>query len=313
MDGANDGILEAVRERDATDGVIAVLVDASAAMPYHQNKGGRIQLLTEKSEPVQIELKNRRITTLVYHIPGVINPADKPSRTLVGISEYMINPTIFKAFNAAWGPITLDAVAARWNRQVETYCTFQRADMQAQGFDFMAQQTKEFQLNGGVIWVHPPQHRALIEELVRRVELQCMEVIMLVPLTQSSYLSSMVPLLTKMPVLIDVNDSTMLPPAGYSYWDKETTHRLPVHRMLTSKTWTTLIGARLSGSTKSRGAWNRSWHQQLNLYTNKEHERTKHAERILLDHGEAFSPTSQHLDKSAKLLYQILCSATSLQ
>ena len=37
---------------------------------------------------------------------------------LVGIAEYQLAPSIFKTINSKWGPITLDAFAGRWNRQV---------------------------------------------------------------------------------------------------------------------------------------------------------------------------------------------------
>jgi hypothetical protein len=303
-DASTDGVIETVLERDLYDGCIALCVDASSAMPYQQNKGGRIQALSDKMRTQTKLLRERRLTALVYHVQGVKNPADKPSRDLVGAAEYMLAPEIFDLMNKTWGPFTIDAFAAKWNKQMDPYICFQRSDSEAVGFDFMSQpldKIQGYQLHG-TIWMFPPPHPNIITEIMRRVQLQELEVVVIIPLWQTAYIGMAWPMLIDTPNLIAVTRKSLLPPTGYQRWNKSKYES--VTHMLTSKTWKSLVGLRLSGASKSRGVWIRNWRKRYELFTNP--ERAKKQASIFKAHGHCYSPNSEGFTEAAKSLSQML-------
>jgi hypothetical protein len=306
-DASTDGVIETVLERDLHDGCLALCVDASATMPYQQNRGGRLQALSDKIRAQTRLLKQRRLTTMVYHIQGLKNPADKPSRDLVGAAEYQLATPIFDSMKEAWGPFSVDAFAAKWNKQMTPYYTFQRSDKMAAGFDFMAQPMDRIQehLSSGTIWMFPPPHQNLIMEILRRIQVQRLEVVIILPFWQTAFLGQAWPMLTDSPSLIAVTSSSLVPPTGYQRWNKS--KYTSVDHMLTSKTWRNLIGLRLSGADKSRGVWLQNWRKQLDSFT--KHEREKHEADTFKAHGHFFSQSSDDVTAAVKLLSQMLSFA----
>ena len=305
QDGATDGVLNTVLHRNLTDGCFALCVDASAALPYQQNMGGRIQELTDKMKFQQQELKRRRLVPLVYHIPGKINPGDKPSRQLVGLSEYRLAPSIFKWCQERWGKISIDLFAAKWNNQLPCYATMNLADRSASGYDGLKMQLEPYMGTGKVIWMFPPPHAKILNDLVRRVELQKLEVILVMPMWPAAYLSEAVKLMTDMPILIEVNQSNLLPPSGYKVHNIVTD--LP--RLLSSKTWRTMIGARMSGSTKRAEEFRRAWQKTHQMYSSQ--AKVDKGATTLMSHGRLCAPISKKSLAPARTLSQMLFSATS--
>ena len=303
-DASTDGVIETVLERNLHDGCIALCVDASAAMPYQQNKGGRIQALSDKMRIQTKLLRERRLTALVYHVQGVKNPADKPSRDLVGAAEYMLAPAIFILMNKTWGPFTIDAFAAKWNKQMDPYICFQRSDSEAAGFDFMSQpldKIQEFQLHG-TMWMFPPPHPNIITEIMRRVQLQKLEVVVIIPLWQTAYIGMAWPMLIDTPHLIAVTSKSLLPPTGYQRWSKSKYQS--VSHMLTSKTWKSLVALRLSGKDNLRGEWIRNWRKRYERCTRA--ERARKQAGIFKAHGHCYAPNSKGFAEAAESLSQML-------
>ena len=106
--------------------------------------------------------------------------------------------------------------------------------------------------------------------------------------------ASVCQMLTEMPVLVEITKETLLPPMSYQAW-ADRINANAVNHMLTSKTQTTLIGARLSGGDRSRGAFLKTWRKQMLLCTSR--KMVKQGADILLDHGQCFASTSKKGDR----------------
>ena len=303
QDGATDGVLSTVLQRNLTDGCFALCVDASAALPYQQNMGGRIQALTAKMQFQQQELKRRRLVPLVYHIPGKINPGDKPSRQLVGLSEYRLAPKIFKWCTTKWGKPSIDLFAAKWNNQLPSCATMNMAGRSATAYNGLTMDLTPYTANKAVVWMFPPPHHKILCELVRRVELQQLEVILIMPLWPATYLSEAIKLMVDTPLLIEVNNSNLLPPTGYQVHNITTD--LP--RLLSSKTWRTMIGARMSGNTKRAEEFRKTWRRTHPWSTSQ--ARIDAGAITLMSHGRSCAPITKKSSEPAHTLSQMLFSA----
>jgi hypothetical protein len=293
-----DGVLETLKERNYSNGVICTRVDATVAVKYLRCLGGKKSKYTAEVMELQQELRDRRLINWVTHIKGEDNPADKPSRTILGLAEYKLSSQVFQWMNNTWGPFTLDLFAARWNHQLPRYVTYtELTDPKAAGRDAMAW---PLQNETGVIYCFPPPHKRLLVMLVQRLRLTRTRAVLILPIWQSEWLTMSLQMATDLPVLLECNSELLRPPEAYS------AHEVSTHQWWKSRPWTGLIGVPMQHSPEKNGAFQARWQRSLNSSTSQIQVDTGAC--ILMQRGASCRPISEKLKPQALLVSQILCS-----
>ena len=102
---------------------IHIQMDNITALCYLKKMGGtRCQILTEISKEIWKYLLDHQITITVEYLPGVLNIiADKMSRSVKDLSEWMLNPKVFQILCKARGIPCTDLFASRLTHQVPVY------------------------------------------------------------------------------------------------------------------------------------------------------------------------------------------------
>jgi hypothetical protein len=309
---AADGIIHTLKERQYAMCTVAVKVDATAAIKYVRSGGGKRPKLARRVWAMLRCARERRVHLGTdkdfeeWHVEGLKNPSDAPSRKAMGMSEWKMSSTPFSWMNQKWGPVGLDAFAAAWNHQTPRYLCRQLWDEQAVGYDALMHQ---YQHETQVVWAFPPPHKDLTIKFLRTVETVAVEVIVILPMWKTDQLIMALRMATQMPVLLECSESLLEAPAAYVAHQEmpEFKDWIADRQWWKKKTFKTLIGVRLSGDAKKRGVFLTEWQKMLSSYTSQ--DRTENGARIMIDNSlECLHTSRKKLEESARTLSQILCS-----
>jgi len=318
-----ESVVEAVLERGYHHGTLALLGDATASLPTWQNAGGRKPHYTKTADLMERVLRDRCLTLQVYHIEGEKNPADAPSRDLVGLNEYKLNPDIFQIMFSGNTLTWVDAFAARWNNQCDTYFTMQRSDTRAKGFNFMLQMLTP-ELREQKLWMFPPPITSLCHRLVKRIQTEELTGVLVLPVWEAMPIAEACQMATAMPILFEANNVTFQRPACYSMHSGAGRDQTPnqLSHLLRSSPLKCLLGIPTSGQFRKRGEFLRTWQATLALQTPTRHQTlftqsdsVQRGASILLAHSQSYDNIcrSNHttLESMAQRLSLILCCATA--
>ena len=295
--GAAQGVLETVKERDLWDCVVLARVDATTAVKYVRCLGGKKQAHAKAVMPMEEECIRRRIEVRCFHVPGEMNPADAPSRDLVGKDELSLDGTVMALMEVelAWGPWEVDCFAAQWNNTLPVYYTWERGDPKAAAVDaFTADWTQ------GNQWMFPPMHKQMQTRIMQRmlhlVSVGAeMEATLVVPLWKVESLVQLLGMMVCTPLVIPVEEWVLKLPSAY-------THNQDAQSLAKKVQWSTLvptkcmIAMRLSSRACVQGVYLRTLQKTLGEYTNKIEMETTVA-GILHQNGRTlFSGSSRRLE-----------------
>jgi hypothetical protein len=322
-ENGTESAIEAVLERGYHHGTLALLGDATASLPTWQNAGGRKPHYTKTADLMERVLRDRCLTLQVYHIEGEKNPADAPSRDLVGLNEYKLNPQIFKTMFNGNSQTWIDAFAARWNNQCKIYFTMQRSDSNAKGFNFMLQMLTP-ELRAAPLWMFPPPITSLCHRLVKRIQTEELEGVLVLPVWEAMPIAEACQMATAMPILFEANSTTFQRPICYSMHSGAGRDQTPnqLNHLLRSSPLKWLLGIPMSGQFRKRGEFLRTWQATLALQTPTrlqthftQIETVKRGASILLALSQSYDNIcrSNHttMESMAQRLSRTLCCATA--
>lgn len=98
--------------RDSVDAHIKLRMDNRAAVTYINRLGGtRSPTLTLHVKELWDWCLQRGITLSAEYLPGSLNvTADRESRMVQSMGEWMLDPAMFRAVDSNFGPLTVDIV-----------------------------------------------------------------------------------------------------------------------------------------------------------------------------------------------------------
>lgn len=248
--GAAQGVLEVVKERDLWDCIVLAMVDATTAVKYVRCLGGKKQAHAKAVMAMEEECIRRRVEVRCFHVPGEMNPADAPSRDLVGVNELSLHESIFDELSRRWGPFEVDCFAAQWNNQTPCYYTWERGDPNAAAVDAFTMSWK-----GGTQWMFPPLHKQIQARIMQRlVADQVVMAVLVIPLWKTETLAQALTMLVDAPMVIPVDDWVLKLPQAY-------TSNLEAQSLAAKVQWSTLVPTKcliamnLSSSVNLRGEY----------------------------------------------------------
>ena len=283
---AADGLIHVLEERDYRMCTVAMKIDATAAIKYLRCNGGKKLKYAKRVWEAMTCARTRRVYVggendfEDWHVEGEANPADTPSRRNAPMAEWRLNSSAFNHLNKCWGPFTLDAFAAAWNKQLPRYLCRQRWDRQAIGHDALLHQ---YQHERGVVWAFPPPHKCITLQFLNKIDAAEAEAAVLLPCWRTTELALALQMATETPVLFECCEALLEPPEAFEVHGR----RAEFVEWETEKQWwkkksfKTLIGVRLSGHAGRRGAFLRAW--QTNRTSSTSQERTREGVSILTE------------------------------
>jgi hypothetical protein len=298
---AADGLVEVILLRNYHDCSLVSRIDATAAIKYILCFGGRLAPFSARVRALQQLCRWRHISLMVGHIKGELNPADAPSRRLVGIAEFQLNRSLFDAMQTKWGPFGLDACAASWNHQLPRYLSRQMGDPDSLGHDIL---TFPMQEEAQTIYVFPPPHQQLLVNILQRIKASAAEAVLILPTWPTAAMGMALRMATDLPVLLECSSHLLFKPQAYHVHIRERAEAL---QWWTSKQWKSLTGVRLSGKSANEGALARHFQSSLPSSTKTPVEV---GAGILMAHSECLWQVSAKSTEGATLLSQMLLSAT---
>jgi hypothetical protein len=298
---AADGIVETIRLRNYRDCSIVSRIDATAAVKYIKCFGGRLAPFTRRVKSLQQICRDRHIALMVSHVKGELNPADAPSRRLVGMAEFKLNPFLFHNLNLMWGPFGLDACAASWNQQLPRYLSRQLGDPDAIGQDIL---TFPIQDERDTIYIFPPPHQQLLVNILQRIKASGVQAVLIMPTWPTAAMGMALRMAVDLPVLLECNEHLLFMPMAYRVHIRQQAQSRP---WWTSKTWRCMTGVRLSGHSDNEGVT--ATHFQQTLPWSTKTPAVVGAD-ILMGHSACLWPVSEKSRAGALLLSQMLLSVT---
>jgi hypothetical protein len=298
---AADGLVEVIRLRDYHDCSLVSRIDATAAIKYIKCFGGRLAPFSARVKALQQICRGRHISLMVGHIKGELNPADEPSRRLVGISEFQLNTVLFHEIKRRWGPFGLDACAASWNHQLPRYLSRQMGDPASLGHDFL---TFPVQDETEAIYLFPPPHQQLLVNILQRIRAAEIEAFIILPTWPTAAMGLALRMATDLPLLLECDQHLLFQPEAYKVHIRE---KAESKQWWLSKTWKSMTGVRLSGRRDNDGVLAR--HFQLTLPSSTRTPAAVGAD-TLMDHSASLWPVSEKSMEGARLLSQMLLSVT---
>ena len=291
--------LDTMIKRDLHHCVVSSMVDATSARKYANSHGGRKAEHTRAIVNSQAEARRRHVKVIADHVPGKINPADDESRVQVGVSEWKLGSQAYTKLKVEWGPFTVDLFAAEWNAQELRYFTHMQHDLKAAGVDALSQQLQE---EKGVLYAFPPTVKKLVMALMARVESERLEMVLVLPATQTPELAMAVRLCCDEPILMAREEGLLNPPAAYPRHQEES---FPLSRLVK---WKVLVALRLSGEFKHCEDFRQRW-QQRAISSTRSDQMAVPGAAILIERSVYSGHTSpRSLDAVAVWLSQMLFS-----
>jgi hypothetical protein len=273
-------------------------IDATAALKYIICLGGRKAAFTLRIQQMQELLRTRHIQLLAGHVKGEENPADAPSRRMLGITEYKLSKTHFHSLQRMWGPFGLDACAASWNCQLPRYLSRQRSDSEAVGHDVLSFPLQE---ETEVVYIFPPTHKILILQILKRIRAARAEVVLILPAWADTPTAEALTMIVDDPVIMECTQELLEPPQAYGV---HLAHKAP-QRWWTRGKWQAFLGMRLSGNAEKAEAFSRAWQTRLRACTRRDEMET-----TLLHRSARCAPVSEKCTPTAQLVCRMLSLAT---
>ena len=296
---AVEGIIHTIKERNYSDCVINSRIDATAAVKYVRCLGGKKRKFTQKTVVLHTELKRRRILLQCSHVPGVLNPADAPSRRVMGPKEWKLNIAIFHQIQARWGPIGIDLMASEWNAQVPRYATLDRADSKAVAVDALTYPLHEEQQT---VYAFPPPHRNLCTKLVSKITAALVQAVVVLPAWPLEFLSQAVRNTDAVPMVIMMANDTLTPPEAYMAHQ----HDVAFRQDWTPRTYKALVGVSIAREHSSAKEFRNNWRRQLMRLTKRTRQESVVA--TLIQHGHSSDQPWESCMEQLRLISNMILS-----
>ena len=194
--------------RDDGDCTIKILTDNTTAMHYIGNMGGKILPCHEIAKEIWEWANSRNIWLISCFIPGKINvEADRLSRLLNETTEWSLSDNCFNQILEKYPKISVDLFASHLNFKLKQYVSW-LPDKQA--FSCNAFSISWLQFLG---YAFPPFN--LIGRVLKKVELERANIILVVPEWQSQYwFAKLMSMLIEPPFFLPRSRRTMTNPVN---------------------------------------------------------------------------------------------------
>ena len=183
--------------KDTHNKCLLIKSDSTVALSYIRKKGGtKCKIMTELATQIWEFAKQRSITLSTQHIPGKHNlHADYLSRLPRDLSDWKLNPAVWREINSLRGPLHLDLFARAWNKQTTLFVTW-RGHPAASGTDAFSIPWPKL---GG--YAFPPF--GLISKTLRKCSLDKCTLVLIAPVWRTSpWYSNLIQMICDHPVLL---------------------------------------------------------------------------------------------------------------
>jgi hypothetical protein len=244
------------------DGTISCKTDATTTKAYLKKAGGRLTHLNLLIWNVIRKVIQKQVMLKVEHVAGLKNISDAPSRLVLGLEEFSLNPLIFSKLELMWGAPQVDLFAAQWNNKCPVYASKHAWDLGATHVDAMSLDWAELP---APLYAHPPVHKRLILSMVRKVQKeQVQQIYLVVPLWKQQWLAEALQMTVTLPILLQCRSELLLPPEAYTLV-QELQHR----DWSTPSMWKWYVVLNMSGGHYTGVDIRPRWRTAFNLSTSK--------------------------------------------
>jgi hypothetical protein len=139
-----------------------------------RNASSRAPVLMEEFRLLWALADEMGVSFQVLRVASAENKADAASRH-IDRDDYMLDPVVFKALNATWGPFDVDLFASTTNAQCPKFFSAARCPGTA-GVDALLQTWQ-----GMKCYANPPFSAEVMLQVVQKVRLEQAEVLLVVP------------------------------------------------------------------------------------------------------------------------------------
>ena len=154
---------------------VLLRLDNTSAVAYINNLGGTVSPeLVDLAKTLWMWCLERNIYITPQHLPGAQNHiADAKSRTMVELSDWKLNPILFKRIVNLFGPIEVDLFASCLTAQCPVYFSW-RPDPYAAATDAFLQDWSQIRGSANPLW-------SLIGRVLSQVRVQQAYIILVAP------------------------------------------------------------------------------------------------------------------------------------